>query len=488
MTMRFGSHWVGRDRTESAAQKPARLGPRRGGVAVAAIALAAFAVTAAPAGAQTLEQALALAYQSNPDIAAQRASLRGTNEQVAQALGGWRPTVTAEASYQRQWRQDNFLEPSPQTGNVDSRVVATNPASIGITLNQSLYDGGQTAASVEQAELTIQAARAALDVVEQTVLLQTVGGYMGVVLNQALLELNLNNEEVLSRQLQATRDRFEVGEITRTDVSQAESRLAQAQADRISAAGDLRQARATFERLVGVVPSQVLFPPRIDGLLPTTLDDAITMAERGNPDVINAEFAKLAADAGVDVQFAGLLPQLDFTAQIQQTWPDTTNIRDQQSASVGITLSFPLYQSGVVSSRVREARYLAGQRRIEVDVARRDAVETAITAWEQLQASRAAIRALEVQVQAAEVALDGVRQEALVGSRTTLDVLDAEQEVLSSRVSLVSAQVEEVNAAFELLAAVGGLSAANLGLPVALYNADADYERTRQRLWGTRIE
>lgn len=444
---------------------------------------------AGAASAQTLEQALALTYQSNPDIASQRASLQGTNESVAQALSGWRPTVAAEASYSRNWRQDNFVDRTAVNSNPDQdgRLVATNPASIGINLTQNIYDGGATPATVEQAEFSVQAARAALDVVEQNTLLSAVQAYMNVVLSQALLELNLNNEEVLQRQLQATRDRFAVGEITRTDVSQAESRLAQAESDRIVSAGNLREARGTFARFVGVAPTQVLFPPRIDALLPSSMDEAIMAAEAENPSVVNAEFAKLAADAGVDVARAALLPQITFNASVSQTWPDTTNIRDQQQATVGLTVSFPLYQGGLAHSQVRAERYAAGQAQIDVDIARRDAREAAITSWEQLQSSQAAIRALQVQANSAQVALDGVTQEALVGSRTTLDVLDAEQELLNARTSLVSAQVDEVNAAFALLSAVGGLSARGLGLPVALYDVDADYEATRTRLWGTTV-
>jgi outer membrane protein/adhesin transport system outer membrane protein len=302
-----------------------------------------------------------------------------------------------------------------------------------------------------------------------------------------VLDLAINNEQVLARQLQASRDRFAVGEITRTDVSQAESRLSGATADRIEAAGNLRAARATYERVIGLAPGTLVPPGQVPGL-PGSLESSISQAETGNPQVIAAVFAERAAADGIDLARSALLPQITVSARAAVDWEPTSTIDRRESASVTARISVPLYQAGAASSRVREARHSANQARIVVDDERRSAIEQAIRAWEFLTTARATIDSLNAQVTAAEIALDGVRQEALVGSRTVLDVLDAEQELLDARVALVRSQRDEVVAGYQLLAAVGQLTARDLGLPVAYYDVEGDYRRTRSRVWGTSID
>ncbi|NBC97365.1 MAG: TolC family outer membrane protein [Deinococcus-Thermus bacterium] len=439
----------------------------------------AFGLGAGPATAQTLEEALALAYDSNPTLAAQRAQLRATNEELPQALAGYRPTVTADGSVGRQW--------SETTGGLGAGDEAINPASIGIQVDQPIYRGGGTTADVARAENVIEAGRAGLVATEQQVLLAAATAYMDVVREQAVLDLAINNEQVLARQLQASRDRFAVGEITRTDVSQAESRLSGATADRIEAAGNLRAARATYERVIGLAPGTLVPPGQVPGL-PTSLESSISQAETGNPQVIAAVFAERAAADGIDLARSALLPQITVSARAAVDWEPTSTIDRRESASVTARISVPLYQAGAASSRVREARHSANQARIQVDDERRAAIEQAIRAWEFLTTARATIDSLDAQVNAAEIALDGVRQEALVGSRTVLDVLDAEQELLDARVALVRSQRDEVVAGYQLLAAVGQLTARDLGLPVAYYDVEGDYRRTRSRVWGTSID
>ena len=427
------------------------------------------------AQAQSLTEALALTYQTNPQIAAQREAVRGANEEVPQALGGMRPTVTATGS-----AGVNYQSSDP--GGSDT----VTPATIGVTVTQPLYTGGQTEADLRQAENFIQQTRAILAQTEQSVFLSAVTAYMDIVQNEALLELQINNERVLSRQLQAARDRFDVGEVTRTDVSQAESRLAGATADRIQAAGALRSVRATYEQIVGSPPGVLTAPPPL-AILPGTLDDAMSTASDGNPSVIAAVFAQQVAEATIDSAEANLLPDLTLQGSVTHARETSTVIDSQTDLALTAQLTVPIYQAGIVASQVREARYAEEEARINIEDARRVAIEDAVTAWENLTTSRAQITSVEAQVVAAQVALDGVQQEALVGSRTTLDVLDAEQELLDARVALVIAQRNEVVAQYTLLAAIGGLTAEDLSLPVDIYDPDPDYTRTSGRLYGTSI-
>lgn len=454
----------------------------RGAVNRAALVGLVFATAVAlpwKSEAQTLEEALANTYTTNPTLAASRAQLRATNEQIAQALSGFRPTVEGTGSAGLEYSDTQ----RPGAGTEDEVI---NPASIGISVVQPLYRGGRTQADIRRAENAIQAQRAVVVATEQTVLLDAITAYSNVVREQAVLELAINNEQVLNRQQQAARDRFEVGEVTRTDVSQAESRVSGASADRISAEGALRSARAEYERIIGSTPG-ILQPASPPAGLPASLEETIALAQSDDPQIIAAGFTERAADATVDLQRGELLPEVNLTGQLRRDWEPQSTIDRSDTASIIAQLSVPLYQAGAVSSRVREARYIANQRRIEVEEARRAAIENAITAWEALATARASIEAFVDQVRTSDIALDGVEQEALVGSRTVLDVLDAEQELLDARVNLVRAQRDEVVAGFQVLSAVGQLTARNLDLPVTYSDFDAHYDATRERWWGTAL-
>ena len=433
------------------------------------------------ARAQTLLEALATAYQTNPTLLAQREQLRSTNEQVAQALSGYRPFAQADADAGFEWTDTESTIPG--AGGDET----LNPASLGITVRQPIYRGGRTEADVRRAENTIFAQRAALQSTEQQVLFDASEAYMNLVRDQAVLELTINNEQVLERQLQASRDRFAVGEITRTDVSQAESRLARATADRIQAEGNLRSARATYESVIGAVPVEVRAPPPLPNL-PASLDETVVLAEANNPQIIAALFNEEAADATIDLVRGELLPELNLDGEVRRSYEPSGTIDEADRAAVIARLTVPLYQSGAVSSRVREARYLAGQRRVEVNQAQRDVVELAVRSWEALTTARASIQSRVAQVQSAEIALDGVQQEAQVGARTVLDVLDAEQELLDARVALVESERDEVVASFGVLAAIGALTAIELQLPVDYYDVEQDYLETRSRWWGTSVD
>lgn len=433
---------------------------------------------AAPAAGQSLEEALAQAYMGNPRLEGQRAQLRATDELVPQALSGYRPSAEISASYGIE-----STEARGQTGTADR---TTHPATAALSVTQPLYRGGRTVAATERAESLVQAQRAALLSAEQEVLLDAVVAYLDVVRDQAVVELNINNVQVLQRQLEAFRDRFTVGEITRTDVSLAEARLARALADRIQAEGLLQASRAVFTRVVGSPPGE-LDAPTPEFQLPGSLDETVTFAQENNPSVVAAQYSEQAALGAVNQVRGELLPEIGLQGALSRSWESQASIDRADGASITAQVRIPLYQAGVVSARVREAKHTAGQRRIEIEETRRQVREVAIRAWESLTTARAAIRSRQSQVDAAEIALEGVRQEALVGARTTLDVLDAEQELLDARVELVRSQRDETAAAFQVLAATGQLTARQLGLPVEYYNPEVYYNEVRDKWYGTGI-
>ncbi len=449
----------------------------RGRARTGSLAAAAFAAVfaALPVGAETLQDALAIAYQTNPALASQREALLSTNEQVPQALAGLRPFATATGSVGAEYLDTDINE---------SETI--NPASIGVAISQPIYRGGRTSADIDVAEAAVQAGRAQLFDTEQSVLLDVVIAYMNVLREEAVLELQINNEQVLQRQLQATQDRFAVGEVTRTDVSQAEARLADATAARIQAEGLLRTARSNYVRVVGQAPGTLEVPSALT-ILPVSLDEAVALAETHNPAIVAAVFNERAAQAQVRSVRGELLPEVRVVGQMEHVEEPSSIVDRSTGASITAEVTVPLYQSGAVYSRVREARYIAEQRRIEVEDARRAVVDAAIAAWEELITARGTIQSRQAAVAAAEIALDGVNQEALVGARTVLDVLDAQQELLDSQVALVRARRDEVVAQFRVLSAVGRLTAPELALPVDYYDIDRAYNATRARWWGTSI-
>ncbi|HXV23949.1 MAG TPA: TolC family outer membrane protein [Alphaproteobacteria bacterium] len=425
-----------------------------------------------PAAAQSLTEVLATTYTTNPQLLAGRAELRATNEFLPQALSGWRPVIAGTANVGESW--------------IDSDIGTEThtPRAVGLSLSQPVYRGGRTVAETRQAENLVLAQRARLVAIEQAVLFDAATAYMDVVRSVAVLELNINNEQVLARQLQASQDRFEVGEITRTDVAQSEARLARATAGRISAEGDLTESRGRFVEVVGDAPGTLKTPP-IVSTLPASLEEAIEVATAASPNVVTADYVERAARDGVDVVFGELLPSVSVEANSEYGQElSAFDDGDRTSATIEARLTVPLYQAGEVSSRVREAKKRASQRRLEMAQQRRAAAQFATASWEALSTARAQIAAFEAEVLSNEIALEGVREEASVGARTVLDVLDAEQELLDSRVNLVGAKRDEIVAGFQLLSAVGNLTARDLDLPVEYYDYQADYLEVRNKLWG----
>jgi TolC family type I secretion outer membrane protein len=445
------------------------IGTWRGVVAVALVAV----LTAPPAGAASLRDALVTTYLTSPRLEAGRSELRQVDETVPQALSGYRPSLflngdlTGERSTVRQ-----------------GEVFEQNRAgkSVNLSLRQNLYAGGGTQAQVSRAENQVQAQRSRLYGLEQQVLLDAVDAYTAAYRDQAVLDLALNNEERLKRQLEATRDRFDVGEVARTDVAQAEARLSRARADVEQAKADLASSRAAYQRVVGEEPTK-LEEPKVLAELPKTEDETRAFAAQ-NPDIVAATFDLYAARDNVDVAFSDLLPSLDLRGELEYADEPTAQIEWGRTGLLGLTLSIPLYQGGGEYSRVRQNRQVVRQRRDDLETAHRSVQELVTSSWERLLAATAAIEAFRAEVRANQIALEGVQQEALVGARTVRDVLDAEQELFTSQVNLVRASREEVLASYQLKLAVGQLTVEGLSLPVQAYNPVAYYDANRTRLFG----
>lgn len=451
---------------------------------VFAIAACLWSFSYHQASAEDLSQALVEAYLGNPDLAAQRASLRATNEQVPQALSGYRPQVFLQGQVQSvrgSQRGDAAFSDDSETNDIDNTSQSAS-----LTIQQNLYDGGGTVASVSRAENAVRAGRADLVATEQNVLLNAVNAYANSWRFRSRLAEALNNEQRLQRQLQATRDRFEVGEVARTDVAQAEAALAGAQADVERAKADVASADATYRQIIGRAPGQLSQPSPLR-LLPSSLDEAEALAD-ANPEIVSATFALAAAKDDVDVQFAQLLPNLDLQGQFNYTNSPSPGSDWQRSAQAGVVLTIPLFQGGAEYSRVRQSRQTMRQRRNQLESTFRSIQQSVAESWDNLVSASAQIPAFRSQVRANEIALEGVQQEALVGTRTVLDVLDQEQELFTSRVALVDAQANEVIASYQLKSTVGELTVDGLNLAVQPYNPEIYYRENRNRLLGIRTK
>jgi outer membrane protein len=444
--------------------------------------VAFFAVS--PATAQTLTDALAEAYNTNPQLLAQRALLRATDEQVPQALSFWRPTVNFTGQV---GLAGSSLQTPPALGSTERRHLETRPNLVQLQLNQPIYRGGRTEAQTRQAINTVESTRAQTLAVETSVFQAVAMAYLDVVRDQALLEVDRNNVEVLRKQLEATQDRFRVGEVTRTDVAQAESSLAQAQGTLVNQQGVLETSRAEYVRAVGHQPGRLTLP-RDRPALPATREEALSLAANSNFNVISATFAELAARDNIDVVRGQLLPQISVIGTLSRSYDQSATFKGDllNTAQVTAQLTMPLYEGGAIYSQTRQAEQTVGQRRSQVDDARRAAVQTATQFWSTLEAARASIASFSAAVRAAQIALAGVQQQALVGTSTTLDVLIQNQQLLTTQSQLVTAQHDAALAEFNLAGAVGRLIAPELHLPVKLYDMEQHYRQVKNKWIGFR--
>ncbi len=435
------------------------------------------------AWAETLASALSSAYRNNPQLMASQADLRATDEEVAKAKSGWRPrvNVTAGATLGHRYTTPLLVPGGKKGVDYDQEQVA-------ITLQQPLFDGFKTEYGVKAAKAQVKAGRQNLLATEQQVLLDAVLAYMNVVRDGEIVRLRRRNVRVLKEQLRAVRDRFNVGDVTRTDVSQAESALAGARAQLAQAQADLENSRAAYEEVVGRKPRGLRFPKRLPRILPGSLRAALSRAARRNPQVLAAAFGEEAARHAVEVAFGDLLPKLNLQGSLSFSRNKTEGSRATRTrdANIGLSLQVPLYSGGYNHANVRQARHKAEAAGLQVAVARRAVNKAVVQAWYNLQAARRLISAASAQVKAARLAYQGVLEEYKAGSRTTLDVLNARQALNNARVELVKARAAKVSSAYALLAAMGELTAQRLRLRVALHQPKQHFDLVKDQLVGTR--
>ncbi|UMY17004.1 TolC family outer membrane protein [Methylobacterium organophilum] len=434
---------------------------------------------ARPAAAETLESALSRAYAANPTLNAQRANVRSTDENVAIAQSGYRPTASITADIGAQYFE----------GKLQGQRIAglnTNPGGAGLTVNQTLFNGFQTDNQTRRAESGVLNARETLRLSEMQTLFGAAQAYMNVLRDTATLELQRNNVEVLEEQLRQTRDRFNVGEVTRTDVAQAEARLAGARSQVSAAESNLRSSIGVYRQAIGVEPRQLAPGRPLDRYVPASLDTAVTIGLREHPQILADLHAVDAAELQVKVLEGALAPQFGIQGNVQQRYDQTLPGDNGVTASIVGRLTVPLYQGGQEYAQIRQAKELVSQARLLAE-RDRDAVRAAIVqAWGRLEAAKAQVIASQAQVQANEVALNGVREEARVGQRTTLDVLNAQQELLNARVNLILAQRDRVVNSYDVVQAVGRLTVRFTALPVAAYSAKEHYDQVKDLWFGLR--
>ncbi|WP_419829217.1 TolC family outer membrane protein [Methylobacterium sp.] len=360
------------------------------------------------------------------------------------------------------------------------------PSSASLTVSQTIFNGFQTDNSVRRAESTVYSQRETLRFTELTVLYNAVQAYMNVLSNTATLELNRNNVEVLEEQLRQTRDRFNVGEVTRTDVAQAEARLAGARSQVSAAESTLRTSIGVYRQNIGVEPRQLAPGRPLDRYVPINLDAAIAIGLREHPQVVSAIHAVDAAEAQVKILEGQLAPTLSLQGSLSQLYDQNGPNTSFFVGFVGGRLNIPIYEGGQTYAQIRQAKETVGQTRIQVDQVRDQVRAQIVDFWGRLEAAKAQVIAAQAQVQANEVALNGVREEARVGQRTTLDVLNAQQELLNSRVNLILAQRDRVIFSYGVVQSIGQLTARFTALPVEYYSAKIHYDQVKDLWFGLR--
>jgi outer membrane protein len=460
----------------------------------AGIVVAVFACVAMPCGsafAESLDAALAYAYQNNPQLNAQRALLRATDENVSQALSGYRPRITANGS-------GGIQSLSTTIKNAGTTIPPNAPATYftqsgenapyggGATISQTLYNGFQTANKTRQAEDQVLAARENLRSLEQTILLNAATAYMNLLRDTAILELQRRNVEVLNNQLSQTRQRLDAGNVTATDVFQAESRLAAGRIQMFSAEANYDTSRAVYRQAIGLEPGKLVAAAPVDRFIPNSLNNAIATGTAQHPTVTAAQYNVDVATQQVKVAESALAPTISLQGNVQQNQESALATLSSFSASVLGQITIPIYQGGAEYSLIRQAKETQAQQRLNLDFTRDQARVGVMQFWAQTIAAKHNLEMATSQVKVTESALNGVSEEARLGQRTTLDVLNAQQELVSARANLISAQRDRIVFSYTLLAALGRLSPQVLGLKVSPYDVQTHYQQIRDAWFGTR--
>jgi outer membrane protein len=430
------------------------------------------------ASAESIRQALAAAYVKNPRLDAERARLRATDEEVARAKSGYRPTIEGAAEFGTQ---------RTRTAPTSTGAGTSHPTGFGLTVSQQVFSGFRTTNSVHEAEALVRAGRENLRQVEATVLLDAATAYADVVRDRALVRYRENNLAILTQELNAAEARRAVREVTRTDVAQAQFRRARAASDLDRAKAALKASRAAYERVVGHAPNGVNEPPLTLKQLPRSADEAQRIADQESPNLVSALYREQAARHAVDRVWGELLPEFRVEAQVSHQADPSRSVESQDSASLTGRLNIPLYRGGETHARVRQAKHTHVSRLQEIEQARSETTANVSTAWSRMISARAQLKSDQVGVDAARTALEGVREEEKVGQRTILDVLNAEQELLEAQVQLVTTRREIVVSSYALLAAIGRLQSDSLGLESPVYDPDEHYRETRQNWFGLAI-
>ena len=440
------------------------------------------------ATAETISSALARAYSGNPDLNEQRADVRAHDEDVSSAWAGLRPNANIQASVSTQ--RSNLKIPV-RLPVLNQRVPLTDeytgyPRGATLTVSQRVFDGGRTENSVRRAESSVFESRALMQLSEQETLRGGATAFMDVLRDAAILSLRKSNIGVLELQLRDTQNRNQSGDVTNTDVAQSEASVSHARSDYFAAEAQLRNSSATYLQIIGVEPKRLEPASSIERMLPNSLKEATDIALLEHPSVVAALHRVDAAESSVKVAEGALLPTLSVNAQVSQQYDSFLGLPGsrQFAAGVGAALNVPLYQGGAEYSSIRKAKDVLDKARLNAEAQRARVRANVVSSYSLLDTARSQIKSDEATVKAAELALKGVREEAQVGQRTTLDVLNAQQTLLNARVNLVISQRDRVVASYAVLAAIGRLTAKTLNLNVALYNPTVHFEQVKDKWYG----
>ena len=506
----------------------------RSSLAAIAVCLAASSL---PVRAEDLPNALAKAYFNNPNLNAQRATTRAADENIPLAHSGYMPHVNVNADVGFEYEQFNGSGAASATtsgaGSTGGSSTGTSgsttggsstsgsgtsgsttggsstgttaggttaatttagsttgtsvPRGAGITVTQTLFDGLRTTNNIRSAESNVFGSRETLRNVEQSVLQSGAQSYMDVLRDTAILDLRASNIKVLDEQLRQTQDRFKVGEVTRTDVAQAEASLAGSRADYFAAQSQLQNSIASFRQVIGEQPTRLEPARPLERGIPTSLENAIAISQIEHPSIQSALHATEVAEFQVKIAEGALYPSIGLTGSASQRY-DLSNVTGSSAFTGSIigSVNVPIYEGGASYATIRQAKEQLGNAQFQVDVSRDNVRAAVISSWGLLTSSKAAVMADQAQVNAAEIALNGTREEARVGQRTTLDVLNAQQTLLNARVQLVGAQRDRVVASYAILASCGRLSASLLALKIQPYNPVVHFEQVKDKWFGLR--
>ena len=470
-------------------RRAASRGRKPCGVLRAALLAGGLATIGSGAGrAETINGALIKAYLVDPDINAQRAAVRVADENVPKANAGYLPTVTAQGNIGIQRSAANEIIPSGDSfSSTPTTDFFAKPRGYGVTANETVFNGSRTLNSIRQAELQVFGAREQLRNTEQNTLLSGVTAYMDVLEDTAILDLDRNNVDVLKEQLRETRDRFTVGEVTRTDVAQAEASLSSAEATALSAVATLQAAVARYRQFIGDQPSSLAPVKPLTRPLPKTLPEAISISQVEHPAISGSLHGVDAAQLQVKIAEGALYPTIGLSAGITNQYDSGgTPGLHQLSGQITGQITIPIYQGGAEYATTRQAKESLSQQEIQTDSLRNQVRQAVVAAWGLNEAAVGVVRAARAAVSANEVALTGVREEAKVGQRTTLDVLNAQQALLQARTTLVQAEHDQVVDSYSLLSSIGRLNIPTLGLAVAEYDPRVHFDQVKSKWIGLR--